>query len=317
MSALESLEIGQEISIENDEGQVFKGQLKKMKDTLIAVSMHSGLQNKESLATGASIHIKIGGDDGDLPAVIKQDKAFPLLVMSIESDSKKLDSKARKMEREDIEDLISSLTDPEFVRMRDSARIEDSFPIEFYKQTPEMAEQKRDDYFLRPTHERRESFKLSSVQSMPGFSEAALRSRIAHLDNVLKDVILDLYRRVAACACKGVANESDKPLDEAIGICVDISGTGFRILTSQKLKPGDILKVIVAPPLSSASFSVSCLVQVRRVSRIRKPDPPDKKYAVGVKYYAIHEDDMEMIIRYTFQLQRDFLKQKRQVSTED
>ena len=68
----------------------------------------------------------------------------------------------------------------------------------------------------------------------------------------------------------------------------------------------DFLKIILAPPNGNPPFSISVLAQVRNVKMIKSGSVT--KYEAGAQYYAIHEEDMEEIIRYTFQLQREQLR---------
>jgi len=309
-----SLKPGQKLGMQSRDGNDFEAQLKKIKGSLIAVSVTSGLRERASLSIGKILKIATGAKDaGKIPAVVKQDKAFPLLILSLETSRRRLKRQEKGLEEEDIEDLIASITDPEFIGLRDSARSEDSFPIEFYKQSHERAEQKKNEYLIRPSHERREAAKQH--EQAAGFNESELRPRMAHLDPALQGIILDLYRRVTQIPGGMAPLPPSQPDDEAIGICVDISGTGLRFLTSQRLKSGDILKVMISPSLASPPFSISALVQVKRVTRVKNPDPPHKKYSVGVKYYAMHEGDMEQITAYTFKLQRDQLQLKRQLKS--
>lgn len=312
MAVIGNLKVGQKIEIETDEGKSFKGQLKKVKDRLIAVSVTSGLSDRSSLGAGSAVQVNINGTRKDLvPAVIKQDKAFPLIILSLKPSQGKLSKDEQMLEAEDIEDMISSITDPSYVKLRDSARTEDTFSIEFYKQSPERAALKKNEYLIRPTHMRRESAREAPVSSPSGVNMAELRGKISHLDPVLQGIIVDLYGRVGGGSA--AASSSDKSSDEAIGLCVDISGTGLRFMSSQKLKRGDILKVMISPPLANPSFSISALVEVKRVSKVSNPKPANKGFAIGVKYYAMNEEDMEMITGYTFKLQRDQLQLKRQL----
>ena len=317
MASIKSLKVGQTMEIQTDEGETLKGKIKRVKDTLIAVSVVSGLKNRAGLRVGTVLRFNMDGKGEDLlPAVVRQDKAFPLLILSASAGSRNLSEEEQNLEEEDAEDLLESLNDPNYVNMRDSARSEDSFPIEFYKQSQERAALKKNEYLVRPSSQRRETARQDGSGGGAFVDESELRRRMAHLDPVLQDIIVDLYHRTShADASAEGTQKTSQVRDENIGICVDISGTGLRLLTSQPLQSGDILKVMIEPPLARPPFSVSALVEVRRVSRLRNPDPPHKKYAVGVRYYAMHEEDMEQITAYTFKLQRDQLKLKRQLKT--
>ncbi len=315
MNHIESLKVGKNLEIETDEGVSFKAKLKKIKDRLIAVAVISGLKERNRLALGASVQLNIWGGDDLLPAIIKQNKAFPLLILTLEPKKKKLSWKEKAEEEEDIHDLVSSISDPNYINLRDSARTEDSFPFEFYKQSAERAAQKKNDYLIRPTRNRRETAQQGEILSTSSVDEKELRIRTAHLDKVLQDIIIDLYTKISPFTGGMIPKKTGKINDNDIGICVDISGTGLRFLASQKLKTGDILKVMISPLLANPPFSVSALVEVKRVSMVRNPDPPQKKFAVGVKYYAMNEEDMEQITGYTFKLQRDQLQLKRQLKS--
>lgn len=314
MNSIEKLKPGKNIELETSEGNSFKARLKKAKGCLLAISVISGLKDRDRLAIGTLVQLNIWGGDNLLQAAVKQDKAFPLLILSLEAETKKLSSREKVEEEEDIEDLIAGINNPNYVSLRDSARTEDSFPIEFYEQSAERAAQKKNDYLIRPTRNRRETAQQSSVLSEPGV-ENELRPKIAHLDKVLQDIIVDLYMKIAPFAGGMTPIKSDQPGEKNLGICVDISGTGLRFLTSQKLNKGNILKVMISPTLANPPFSVSALVDVRSVSKVRNPESSQRKYAVGVKYFAMNEEDMEQITAYTFQLQRDQLQLKRQLKS--
>jgi hypothetical protein len=310
------LTIGQKVEIEADDGNSFQAQLKRIKGPLIGISVISGLKNRSSLAIGKSVRLNVNGTGKEkLPAIVKQDKAFPLLILSLETSKKALNKEEMALEEENVEELISDISDPEYVAQRDSARSEDSFPIEFYKQSAERVAAKKNDYLIRPSSQRRVTAKQAPVQGTYSSNEQGLRGKIGHLDPVLQEIIVDLYQRVGQYPGSDVVQKPSQAENENIGACVDISGTGLRFLSSQNLMVGDILKVMIEPPLANPPFSISALVEVKRVSRIRNPNPPHKKYAVGVKYYAMNEEDMEQITAYTFKLQRDQLQLNRQLKT--
>jgi hypothetical protein len=180
--------------------------------------------------------------------------------------------------------------------------------MEFYLLSKEEAGQKKKDYMLRRTKDRRESAVSTGVYA--GYNETEILEKISYMDKALVEVILDIYRKVAALSTT-VTQAKPKMEGENTGMCVDLSGTGLKIICTQKLKKGDILKLIIAPPKASPPFSVSALGEVMRVEDVPPQPKQPKKYAIGIKHYAMHDDDMELITQYTFQLQREMLSMRR------
>lgn len=312
MGLSEYFELEKNVKLEVD-SKTYSSVVKKIKEDLIALLLSPPPQKPEDVPPDALSKVTV--EKGGVPFVIQSkvasNKTFPIIVVKLEKiEQAETD---RELQKPSAEDIAKGYKDKElysadYVAARESARIEDSFPMEFFVQTREEAEQKKKDYLLRRTKDRRESAVTTGIYA--GYNEAEILEKISYMDKALVEVILDIYRKIAAITTT-VTQAKPKIEGENIGMCVDVSGTGLKLICTQKLNKGDVLKLIIAPPKASPPFSISALGEVMRVEAVPQQPKQPPKYAIGIKYYAMHEDDMELITQYTFQLQREMLSMRR------
>lgn len=300
------LEVGEESSRKD-----FPAIVKKFQNRLVALLLEDkGLEDLKT-QTGASARIK--SSDIEPPIVFEgkiiQTKASPLIILKLENTETSTDSNEQHAETDsDIAEAAPVVSDSSYDTSRDSARIIDSFLVNYFLVSKEKAEQKKNEYLLRPTMYRREKAKIGVSGA-----DSQTMEKISHFEPGLQEVINDIYLKI-----KNISTQKDpemgakKDEGENEGECIDLSGTGFRMICGQKLNRGDILKVIIAPPQANPTFSVSALAEVKNVETVKVDK--DTKYSVGVQYYSIHEQDMENIIGYTFQLQREQLNLRKQMT---
>ncbi len=308
MGFSEYFELEKSVKLEVD-SKTYSSVVKKIKEDLIALLLSPPPAKAEDVPQDklTKVIVEKNGAPFVIQSKVASNKTFPIVVVKLEKMAQ------AETERTAVEDIVKGYKDKElhnntYVAARESARIEDSFPMEFYPQPKEEAEQKKKDYLLRRTKDRRESAVSTGIYA--GYNEAEILEKISYMDKALVEVILDIYKKIAAVTTT-VTQAKPKMEGENIGMCVDLSGTGLKLICTQKLNKGDVLKLIIAPPKALPPFSISALGEVMRVEEVSPQPKQPKKYATGIKYYAMHEDDMELITQYTFQLQREMLSMRR------
>lgn len=329
MDINEVLTLGQDVKIGTPQsgGLKYDAQVKKIKENLVAFAI-ANLQKKEEASVGGKIMVAWTGKDGayKTKGEVVQDKTFPIVVVRVGDVVKSQDeAKAEKAEQEEKEEEVHQADyDPDFDRkyvkksqepadgvQRESARVEDAFPIQFFIVEKETVEQKKKDYLVRRTRDRRDDSKVST-----DFSESEVVSKLSQVDPRVAEVILDLYKKYASLAARVFKKEIKGGGEENSATCVDLSGSGLQFLTKRQIKPNTVFKLIANPP-ASPPFSISALGEVMRVEM--KKDPLDRKmkYAYGCRFVAIHEDDKEELIQYTFKRQQEMLKMRRKMAGYD
>jgi hypothetical protein len=323
MDINDALALGQDVKIGTPKsgGLKYDGQVRKIKENLVAIAL-ANFPNKEEAAPGCKVMIAWAGKAGAFKAKgeVIQDKTYPIVVVRVgEIVQSQEEEKEEKEEKE--EEVHQADYDKDFDRkyvkksqeseaeiQRESARVEDAFPIQFFIVEKETVEQKKKDYLVRRTRDRREDSKTST-----NFSESEIITKLSNADPRVAAVILDLYHKYTTLAARIIKKEIKGGGEENSATCVDLSGSGLQFLTKQQIKPGTVFKFIANPP-ASPPFSVSALGEVMRVEL--KKDPLDRKmkYAYGCRFVAIHEDDKEELIQYTFKRQQEMLKMRRKMA---
>lgn len=312
MGLSEYFEVEKSVKLEVD-STTYSSVVKKIKEELIALLLSPPPAKLDDVPLDklTKVIVEKGGTPFVIQSKVVSNKTFPIVVVKLE----KLEQAeaVKEPQKPPVDEIAKGYKDKElystdYVAVRESARIEDSFPVEFFVQTREEAEQKKKDYLLRRTRDRRESAISTGIYA--GYNEAEILEKISYMDKALVEIILDIYRKIAALTTT-VTQAKPKIEGKNIGMCVDVSGTGLKLICAQKLNKGDILKLIIAPPKALPPFSISALGEVMRVEVVPPQPKQPQKYAIGIKYYAMHEDDMELITQYTFQLQREMLSMRR------
>jgi len=319
MEITEVLKLGQAVKVGTAQsgGKKYSGTVKKIKESLVAISVEA-LQNKDEVALGKPVLI-IWKTDAGVPCKTRgeviQNKALPIMVARVgeivqgKAEAQQEAPKEKKEEPERTEDYDPDF-DKKFIKQRaegeeaerSSARVDDCFPMQFFVVDKATVAKKSKDYLSRKSGERRDDSKVST-----DFNEVEITKRLAKADPAIASVIRDLYGKYSVLAARVFKKEVQGGGDENSGTCADLSGSGLQFLTKRQIKPGTVVKFILNPP-ASPPFSISALGEVMRVEK--KKDPLDRKmkYAYGTRFYAIHEDDREAIIQYTFKRQQEMLK---------
>lgn len=309
------LEVGEEESRKD-----FPAIVKKLNKSLVALLLvEKGLESLNS-PPGVSACIISPAKDAfkAMPGKIIDTKAFPIIVLKFDITKGLIDNNnlhsvkdiadvPSEVIPDDSPEVTSNVSDTPYRSARNSARISDSFIIQYYAITEEKAEQRKNEYILRPTLYRREKAKTKT----PG-TELEVLEKVSHLESDLQVIIMDIYSKIQKILTPTEAETATKKNEaEKEAECVDISGSGLKIICDQKPKNGDILKMIIAPPNAITPFSVSALGKVKNIQVVKVGKKT--KYSIGLKYYSIHEQDMEQIVGYTFQLQREQLNLRKQL----
>jgi len=293
------LKLNQEIQIETRDGKqaiAYKGQIKEIKSPLITAYL-PGQKTRELFPLGSFQDMLIPGQKKKIKVKIEQNENIPYLNLRIlGKDLKKKD--APPLETIEVKTLLKDIHREEFRSRRSSLRIVDSFPIEFYLQSPGNILQKEKSYVRASSRERKRRFLLEN-----GIMPPEVFLKIDAMGHDLFDVFSDIYRKIAAMSGidLGLGEEEERTEDarpENLGTCIDMSGSGLRFLSGTQFQPKDVLKVLIAPPAAKPLFSISALVKVIRVHLV-KDGPPARRYATLTKYYAINEQDLETLTRYT------------------
>ncbi len=325
MEIKEVLKPGQEIKVltykssDQEKAQKYVCKVKKVKDDLVAIPMDD-VKDEDEVVVGNQIMISWSPEEGvsyKAKGKIIQNKALPIIVVRFEAVAKGKEGAVKKEEPEEIQDAaveIDPTFDAKYVKEvkvdasesdRDSARIGDAFHIHYFIIDQASVGKKKKQYLAKPSNERREDSEASV-----DLSEAEVREKLVHVDQAIAEVFMDLYRKYAVMAARVFPKEVKGGGEESVATCVDVSGTGLQFLSKRQIKPGTVLKFTISPP-ASPPFSLNVMGEVMRVEKKKDPTDRKMKYAYGTRFVAIHEDDREKIIQYTFKRQQEILKARR------
>lgn len=291
----------------------YNGQVKEIDLPMVSVYL-PGQKDSEMFPSGSYQTILFPGEKtGKLKVKIEKNQALPnldLRILNLVGTPKKA-AQEEKLEEISLKSLLNEIYDDDYRNLRSSLRVQDSFPVEFYLQSPEKIQEKEKSYSQIPTKERRKRFLLDK-----GIMPAQVYNKINSMESDYFDVFSDIYRKLAIMSGIDVEMEPDEQEErqenarpENLGTCVDMSGTGLRFLCGTRFKPKDILKMIISPTAAKPRFSVSTLVDVVKTILV-KDASPSERYAVVVTFRAINPEDMETMIQYTILRQMEQSKQK-------
>jgi hypothetical protein len=94
------------------------------------------------------------------------------------------------------------------------------------------------------------------------------------------------------------------------GETVSLSGSGIGARLPQPLERGDFVELELSL-LGDPSATVRGLAEVASFLRPDGADVPVGRFHVGLSFAAIHDEDREAIIRYSFRIQRATLRERR------
>lgn len=123
----------------------------------------------------------------------------------------------------------------------------------------------------------------------------------------LVHMLFDLQGRVNRIL-KIVERQEEGGPSYAAAQTVDVSAGGLQLATTQKIKMGDRLKVLLDVPLAHG-IEVPALTEVRSTKTLDAQENPQT--AAGLQFLFIVEEDRDLLVRYIFQRQRDSLRRRR------
>jgi len=186
---------------------------------------------------------------------------------------------------------------------RKYVRVEDTFPIEYKRLEGENIEEAKERYQQAQGYrELKWGTAFDVLQRRPGdvkereLFDAILRS-LFELDKKLEMVLgfLDPEKKDQA--------GRERPRH------VVLSASGMKVALEERLEVGDLLELKITLPVFPPLITV-LLAQVLRV----EPKPTREGvnlYEIALVFVAINDQDREEIIRYTFQKQREQLRQRK------
>lgn len=175
---------------------------------------------------------------------------------------------------------------------RTSGRVEDCLPIEYRAITEAEYGVLEPQYRLIPTRERSAS---PTIAAGAGSADERVVGLLRDLDRKM-DRVIELLTRDTA---QGSSPVESVRTEQAT--CVDISGTGLRMVGGRRFSAGEFLDILISHP-GSAPFSVGLLAKT-----VRDSVPAGSQYDTAVTFAAIDEEDREQLIAYVFQRQRQTL----------
>lgn len=90
--------------------------------------------------------------------------------------------------------------------------------------------------------------------------------------------------------------------------CIDISGSGVRMLVAEELKPGSLLELTIEPPINPP-IQIILLGKLSRVCQSK--DKENDGFEASITFTAVNEDDRENLIKYIFQRQRELISSRK------
>jgi len=185
---------------------------------------------------------------------------------------------------------------------RYSVRVKVSLPIWCKKIMEEELEEKKNELTLRPSNLERKDWKIPEKIKDTFDPEAG--------GNILP---LQLLLEISHKLDRLIDLMSNKELEDPEGWkakALDISGSGIRIISPQKIDRGDYLYLKINIPLSTVTTVeiIGKAIWVKIMDR-----RTTVRWEAGLRFIAINEDDREEIIRFIFQQQRMLLRARTQV----
>lgn len=195
---------------------------------------------------------------------------------------------------------------------RGSARIHDPFPVSYKVISQADFEQKASYYISRRTAYRTVNMESktnahpmewSSFENEEDYSPALIKI-FSYLDQKLNMILFKQEEILKNLTHKHKSKDKFKT-----GECINISGSGVKILIDKELKKSAILELCIEPLIYPPLYVVA-------LGKIVKLCPSSDKGKAGfetsTEFVAINGDDRDELIKYTFKRQREWItSQKR------
>jgi PilZ domain len=188
-----------------------------------------------------------------------------------------------------------------YAKTRRFARVEESLPVRLRVIEADEAAELARFITTHPTYEEH----IPTAPPVPGEGDsweraafATILSRIERLEEVVG--------RIAGAV--GVRDEGQPEWITAE--TVKLSGGGMALRVSSKIDEDDALEMELHLPGAPAAT----IRALGRVVYVKQPDGdmlPVGRRHVGIAFTAIHDSDREVLVRYTFRVQRAQLRERR------
>ena len=173
------------------------------------------------------------------------------------------------------------MAEEEYIKKRNYVRVEDKVPIFFKILSKDIASA----VFKCITLSKRDVNKLEEY--------------IERLRKIKEEIDLIIFE------IEGILKEK---WEEGVGITKDISGGGVRFLSDTKINPGSIIEIKLELPMYP--YCISAEAEVLEAKLIKDQDGKEK-FEHRVKFINIDEDEREDLIKYLFERQRIYLKERK------
>lgn len=190
---------------------------------------------------------------------------------------------------------------------RESARIHDSFSINYKAISKEDFEQKAPFYISRRTAHRPVDMECKattnpidwySLENDEDYSSYLIKI-FSYLDQKMNMILYKQEEILKTLVPKQESKDKYKT-----GECIDISGSGIKLLTDEELKEDTILELCIEPLISPPIF----IVALGKIINLCPASSKGKEgFEVSTEFIAINEDDRDELIKYTFQRQREWI----------
>jgi len=92
---------------------------------------------------------------------------------------------------------------------------------------------------------------------------------------------------------------------------ISLSGAGVRFETQSALKEGDYTELrMIIPVFPYPKITVLC--QVVRTEKVQEDST--EPFMVGMKFVVINEKDRDFLVKYVFEKEREFLRQRKETA---
>jgi len=100
------------------------------------------------------------------------------------------------------------------------------------------------------------------------------------------------------------------------GHTVDLSGAGLGVHVSERIDQDTLLEVEMTL-LGDPTIVLRAVGRAVSLVKSGESEIPVGRFHLGIAFDAIHEDDRQALVRYTFKLQREELRRRREAGEHD
>lgn len=219
----------------------------------------------------------------------KGNSEFKLLLKIIESNS--------------LPELRLMLTELDLGKQRrEYVRVDVSFPVQFQPVEINMLDSIRDSY-EKGIRGRREP---SLIPTRLWQREREEIDKMEDFEVVLIQLMIGIHQKLDRVLSLAERN-MQTALQEAKG--VDLSGSGIGIVARGDFQPGDHLEMHFTLPIVPPT-NIQALGKIVYSKTLEPYGAENNNYQLGLQFVYLNEEDRDLVIWYTFQQQRRFLKER-------